>query len=734
MTGSRIAILLFVAATVVGCAWEHDLGGGGDRGGEGGGMSDGAVRFSASIGGGRGIRTTADGDEWAAGDKIGVFMMRTSGEMSRRAGPLAENVKYVATKEGAEDILAPDDEPVYWPSGVGAVDFAAYYPWRETPADNSYIYKVSVEDQSSPDAIDLLWTRTDGVSVDGTGRPVVLKFVHVMSKITFNVTLEELESGSVTAVTLAGMPVAAELDIASGSLGSASCDGKTIEALQLPATNGATDTFTAIVVPQPEGGVGRTVTFRVGETDHVWNISPDERFEAGRHYVYPVTVTAFTPPPPPPPPLPPPPPPTEPEPEPGDPDTKPKEPEPVTVGPAVITGWKVTSHAPGTPVEYFVGETILDDGTPGEVVINEIPGVGSGTMYAMSFGGDGTQLVSWATFGGTKIPIGRRSNEIVTLKFDETGKVVLRTPVEVDGGDGTDIPIPIGTFAELALVGDNLDGDYIQEGDIDLMNMDWKPIGEYATKFTGSYDGGGHTIANLRIVENDLIHVGLFGYVGPGGRVSNVGIVSGEVTGKSNVGAVCGNNHGTIVACYNVGAVVSGTGNVGGVCGVNENGGVVIACRNTGDVSGTNGVGGVCGANNAVVTACYNSGTVTGTGQEIGGVGGTGSGGSFVACYNTGEVSGAKDFGSVCGFNLVGAITACYYLDRGIAVVGTNYGDPADAVAFGPGVWPDGSGEWTVDGAGDGTGGHWRELGGWAGGGSPDGSESAFPRLWWEPL
>ena len=190
-------------------------------------------------------------------------------------------------------------------------------------------------------------------------------------------------------------------------------------------------------------------------------------------------------------------------------------------------------------------------------------------------------------------------------------------------------------------------------------------------------------------------HVGLFGY--NTGAISNLGIVSGSVTGYQRVGGVVGRNSGTITACYNQ-ASVTGNQLVGGVIGSNY--GAVTASYNTGAVNGTIYVGGV---------AAYNTGS-----------------GTITASYNTGAINGTDSVGGVVGEFTGCTVTACYaktYVLNGInAVAGTIFSDsnwPSDSV----------NAQWglaTTD-ENNGTSGHyWDSLGGWNEG------SLVYPKLWWE--
>jgi hypothetical protein len=217
----------------------------------------------------------------------------------------------------------------------------------------------------------------------------------------------------------------------------------------------------------------------------------------------------------------------------------------------------------------------------------------------------------------------------VKLKLDASGNLQFRTAV---GGY-----IPIGSYAEFQeIYGLNVrDGKYRQEADLDLMDVEWRPIAvkeqnnfNNVYDFYGEFDGAGKKISNLKISNgNDK---GLFR--GNQGIIRNVHIASGTITTGSFSGSICGVNKssGQIISCSNAATVLGNGDYVGGVVGSNS--GAVTACYNTGAVTGANNVGGVAGWNGNTVTACYNTGKVTGTGDYIGGVSGNNNG-TVTACY-----------------------------------------------------------------------------------------------------
>ena len=177
--------------------------------------------------------------------------------------------------------------------------------------------------------------------------------------------------------------------------------------------------------------------------------------------------------------------------------------------------------------------------------------------------------------------------------------------------------------------------------DIDLTGKDWTPIGtSFRNSYTGTFDGGGHSITRLTVTTNDE-HAGLFGCLGKAGTVKNVVMEDVQITSNRRL-------------CY-----------VGGVAGFSD--GTIENCSVSGSVSGTVYVGGVVGAQwNGSITGCSSSATVKGTVYVGGVVGQTNEGGTLTACYATGnviiEIDPTKNIsgGSLVGFNGGNGVRACY--------------------------------------------------------------------------
>ena len=218
---------------------------------------------------------------------------------------------------------------------------------------------------------------------------------------------------------------------------------------------------------------------------------------------------------------------------------------------------------------------------------------------------------------------------------------------------------------------------------IDLTGKDWTPIGtSFDNSYTGTFDGGGHTITGLTITTKDQF-VGLFGYLNRAGTVKNVVMEGIQITSNHMfgcTGGVVGYSWGTIENC-SVSGSVSGTKCVGGVVGA-QKAGSITGCSSSATVKGTVDVGGVAGEKWGSMTACYATGNVT---LEIdspknlsgGGLVGFNGGSSVLACYATGNVTstgsstGNVHIGGFLGDNYT-TVTACYWKNNHEQGIGYN--------------------------------------------------------------
>ena len=169
---------------------------------------------------------------------------------------------------------------------------------------------------------------------------------------------------------------------------------------------------------------------------------------------------------------------------------------------------------------------------------------------------------------------------------------------------------------------------------------EWTPIGEYfaGKRFTGTFDGDGHTISGLTCTKPDADHVGLVGYA-VGATIQNVTVQKSSFNGDTYIGSVCGYIvGGKITGCTNSDTVnVRGYNYLGGIA-AHADSTTVQRCFNSGTVTGNYPTGGIVGfANNATVQDCGNTGAVKSpNGNEYcGGIAGsTNNTSSIQNCYN----------------------------------------------------------------------------------------------------
>ena len=203
----------------------------------------------------------------------------------------------------------------------------------------------------------------------------------------------------------------------------------------------------------------------------------------------------------------------------------------------------------------------------------------------------------------------------------------------------------------------------------------WTPVcSDYDNPYTGTFDGGNHTITGLTVTTSDQ-YAGLFGYII--GTVKNVTLKGVKIESKHDVGSaggVAGWSYGNIENC-SVSGSVSGSGShsiAGGVVGY-QSGGFLTGCSSSATVNAGGVAGGVAGSTDrdATLTACYATGDVTlesiNSGSSFAGgvVGDNTNRSTVIACYAWGSVTGSGIgiiyVGGVTGTNDLGTLTACYH-------------------------------------------------------------------------
>jgi len=274
-------------------------------------------------------------------------------------------------------------------------------------------------------------------------------------------------------------------------------------------------------------------------------------------------------------------------------------------------------------------------------------------------------------------------NDYPHLVWEEKPGQLIVDPLRTYGG-GTgepNDPYQIWTAEQLVCLGyyrEDFDKHFILTGNIDLSAIDVNetmPIGTNGAPFTGSFVGNQHTISNFKCLTNIQDYIGLFGYIGHDGHISNVNLVDVAVSGARYIGGLVGYNLGTIQRCSITGTI-EGNDNTGGLVGYS--GGSITECSITGEVIGNNHVGGLVGYNYKDILACCSASSVTGN-NNVGGLVGT-NGRPMLwtihpapplgympapaecpisSCYFAGSVEGQEQVGGLVGEN-AGFVITCY--------------------------------------------------------------------------
>ena len=222
--------------------------------------------------------------------------------------------------------------------------------------------------------------------------------------------------------------------------------------------------------------------------------------------------------------------------------------------------------------------------------------------------------------------------------------------------------------------------------DIDYNNNGWTAIGDPGNQYAGTFDGGGHTIRNIKIKDNAQNN-GLFGNVAGGGIVKNLTVKNASMTtsGTKNYGIIAAWNDGTIENCVVSSCDITGSSGYVG-CFSSENRGRISRCR-VDDVNVLGDTfGGIVWNNQGRIEASSFQGHINADG---GALAEWNLGGTIIACWTNATHQEGKTVAGIVRTLLDGSVTACYYggdIGTGILEDRTGTGD-ATKVDGSSGLW-----------------------------------------------
>ena len=129
----------------------------------------------------------------------------------------------------------------------------------------------------------------------------------------------------------------------------------------------------------------------------------------------------------------------------------------------------------------------------------------------------------------------------------------------------------ISTPEDLDKLRYDMTGDYVLANDIDMTGRSFVPFGivnnENAGKFTGTFDGQGHTIKGLKYDVSDKGEVGLFSQT-DNATIKNLIIEGAYFKGNANVGGIVGQMYRTTITdCAVLNSYIEGRDHVGAIAG-----------------------------------------------------------------------------------------------------------------------------------------------------------------------
>lgn len=197
----------------------------------------------------------------------------------------------------------------------------------------------------------------------------------------------------------------------------------------------------------------------------------------------------------------------------------------------------------------------------------------------------------------------------------------------------------------------SLSGMYCLISNIDLTDTVWTPIGTQAAPFTGTFDGNGYKISNLKITAHTFDYVGLFGY--NIGTIKNLTVenytINGSLAAASSVfmGGLVAYNSGNIKNCTTTGSILRNANTrfyVGGLIGYNSEGEITASnSLSTIEISGAEScyIGGLIGYNNSgVISNSYFNGEIKCSTTQS-------SYAAALVAYNTGKITDCYTSGKV---------------------------------------------------------------------------------------
>lgn len=285
--------------------------------------------------------------------------------------------------------------------------------------------------------------------------------------------------------------------------------------------------------------------------------------------------------------------------------------------------------------------------------------------------------VSWDVLFSDKFYSDMLDWDMVNLWQTADKNDVLMLPTPLGLGCGYSIeglteftPIHVDSEEKLWLLHDNPQMNYILTSDIEL-TYPWRSVcDDEKFGFTGTFNGNGYTIKNLK--QNYDENQQYYGFIGvvDGGILRNVKITEADIDGGRYTGGVCAVNKGIITGAYFDGNIsvhdASSVVSAGAISAVNyniiENAGVQADIK---AFANSSEIGGICAHNEGKISDVYMLGSIGATGMKAisnctaGGIVGYNGDGAVYNAFSavtTTTLSDTVYAGGICGMFDTGEI------------------------------------------------------------------------------
>ena len=585
------------------------------------------------------------------GGSIGVYVNSETG--GRYSG---NNIKWTYGNDGWK---LDDATVVLFENNGEKQQIAAYYPYNENLGTGN-VYSITLPEAYGEDYenYDYLY----GEYAQLSDNPATIALNHLMAKVTVNIqaTGTEIGGDNVKSISLMNVPRSASWTVPTSTLSGLGTANQMTTLYANDTNNDQTvDNYVGYALPDAATTLGIRVTMNSGRS-FAAQAPIAGGLASGNHYLISMKLGK----------------------------------DAVTVGNITIGDWGTPESNPtgSETTEIFINSTVSGE----TAAIDIVSGATEGVQTAISELLATNPSVTTLTVNGTLNEVQQSAlaaalagfNGTLVMDMTEVADAINSLTCQKRLGsytyDETTTTYTVYTEAGLNVwreaVAENdatnltLGADIILSTDgIEVTND--KPSGSnwtYVMRFSGTLEGGGHRIVNLRMYDEERAY---FIWVVDGGTIKNLTFVNPVIYCKDTYTATLASQivgGSSIIGCHVQGGSVTGDYGTGGlIATISDDTNYIYGCTNSAKVTGTQRVGGIVGSGSDtdnVFAACANTGEVSGNSYVGGIVGHSKTSEELIGCYTT--------VGHLCG-NTNATITGSYY----VASEETDEDDGTTAVA-----------------------------------------------------